>query len=276
MRCNRHVPALSAFIVGCWLVASSTAAVAGTRHYVLNMGSSITSVCNTCGAPPAAPEPLSGSFDVTLLPVASVFDVAAVTNVNLTSRSFTVTGNGFLQRLGRDRQALVLDGRVNGDKILFTSGRRQHAEERDITIILSSSRAARDTYLLVIAASPVDEQPADADGDGVSDHQDNCPTLSNADQHDSDGDGIGDACDLCSDTAAGTVVTGNGCNVDQLCPCDAPRRGGQWSTQREYLRCVARATRTLRRQGQMSRADSLRTIRRAAGSGCGRTVVALR
>ncbi len=34
----------------------------------------------------------------------------------------------------------------------------------------------------------------DADGDGVSNARDNCPTVSNPDQTDTDGDGIGDAC----------------------------------------------------------------------------------
>jgi YD repeat-containing protein len=35
----------------------------------------------------------------------------------------------------------------------------------------------------------------DNDGDGVFDAQDNCPTVSNADQADADADGAGDACD---------------------------------------------------------------------------------
>lgn len=272
MRFSCRTPVCTALIVGWWLVAWNAAAFAGTRHYVLNTGSSMTSVCNTCGAPPAAPEPLSGSFDVTLT---SVFDVAAVTNVNMTSRSFAVAGNGFLQRLGGDRQAMVLDAHINGAKVLFTSGRRQHAQERDITIILSSARTVQDTYVLVISASPMDEQPADADGDAIGDTQDNCPTIANTDQLDSDGDGIGDACDRCPATTSGNVVTGHGCSVEQLCPCDAPRLGEQWSSERDYLRCVARATRTLRREGQMSRNESLRAIRRALRSGCGRTVVAL-
>lgn len=41
---------------------------------------------------------------------------------------------------------------------------------------------------------PVD-CPYDTDSDGVYDHLDNCPQLSNADQTDCDGDGKGDPCD---------------------------------------------------------------------------------
>jgi serine protease len=42
--------------------------------------------------------------------------------------------------------------------------------------------------------------PADADGDGVADWQDNCPGVYNPGQADADGDGIGDACDNCPGT----------------------------------------------------------------------------
>ena len=44
--------------------------------------------------------------------------------------------------------------------------------------------------LSVINTAP----PPDADGDGLPDDQDNCPSVTNHDQLDSDGDGIGDAC----------------------------------------------------------------------------------
>jgi len=275
MRLGRHVRRALLLIAGLLLIGSGTA-TAATRHYVLNAGSSVTSVCNRCASPPSPPEALTGSFDVTLLPVSSVFDVSVVTNVVITSASFTIGGNGFLQRLGGDRQAMVLDGRVNGTKALFTSGRRQHADANDIVIILTSARTADQTYVLVLSASPVQEQPADTDGDGVHDTVDNCATVPNSDQLDADVDGIGDACDQCPETATGSLVTAQGCSIDQLCPCDGPRAGGQWNSQRDYLRCVARATRTLRAQGQLTRAESLRVIRHAAQSACGRTVVALR
>src|SRR5258706_16025476 len=38
----------------------------------------------------------------------------------------------------------------------------------------------------------------DADGDGKSDNNDNCPFSSNRNQSDGDGDGIGDPCDNCA------------------------------------------------------------------------------
>jgi len=261
---------LGALLLFLW----SSAALGGTRHYVLNDASSITSVCNGCVRAPAPPEALSGSFDVTQLPVAAASEVVAITNFAVTSPSFKIAGNGFLQHLGVDRQAMVLDAQVNGERVLLTSGRRQHAGPRDIVIILSSRRTARDTFIVVLSASPVDDHAPDADGDGVADGQDNCASVANADQADGDGDGVGDACDSCPATTAGTAVTENGCSVEQVCPCEGPAVNEQWTTQGQYLRCVARATRTLRRQGQISRIESMRIIRQAARSSCGRTVIA--
>ncbi len=64
--------------------------------------------------------------------------------------------------------------------------------------------------------------PPDADGDGVPDDVDNCPTVANADQADCDNDGIGDACETDSD-ADGVVDDCDNCplvaNVDQS-DCD--------------------------------------------------------
>jgi hypothetical protein len=39
------------------------------------------------------------------------------------------------------------------------------------------------------------EASTDADGDGITDDADNCPTVANPNQTDADGDGRGDACD---------------------------------------------------------------------------------
>jgi hypothetical protein len=55
--------------------------------------------------------------------------------------------------------------------------------------------------------------PPDADGDGVADGSDNCPTASNPDQADTDADGRGDVCDDCPNDplndADGDEVCGN-------------------------------------------------------------------
>jgi hypothetical protein len=276
MRSGRSIQRWIACVAGGAMLLWSAVAAAASQHYLLNAGSSITTVCNACVAPPARPEVLSGSFDVTGLPIESSGEVVAVTNVQLRSRSFVVTGNGFLQRLSDDHQAMVIDVRVNDEKALLSSGRRQHADPAGITMILSSGRSTRQTYVLVLSASAVKEQLPDTDGDGIPDAQDNCPAIANPGQADTDGDGVGDACDHCPFTPAGSVITTDGCSVEQLCPCGGPTVDVEWENPGEYLRCVAGATRILRRQGQLSRTQSLGILRQSMRSGCGRIIVALR
>ena len=63
---------------------------------------------------------------------------------------------------------------------------------------------------------------ADADGDGVSDNSDNCPSEANADQADGDGDGVGDACDNCPTTANADQADADSDGVGDACEAATP------------------------------------------------------
>ncbi len=210
------------------------------------------------------------------LPVGTVSNVAAVTNVELSSTRFRVAGNGFVQRIGPDRQAMVLDAVINDERVLLTSGRRQPANGPGFSIVLSSGRSARRTFVLVISAAAADEVVADADGDGITDEQDNCPSAPNSAQRDADRDGVGDSCDTCPDTEEHALNNRAGCSLEQLCPCDMTPAGDLWANQRQYLQCVARATRDLRLEWRLSATERIELIRHAAKSSCGRVEVAMR
>ncbi len=57
----------------------------------------------------------------------------------------------------------------------------------------------------------------DADGDGVFDADDNCPTTANPDQTDGDGDGVGDLCDSCPAAANADQADADADGVGDVC-----------------------------------------------------------
>ena len=60
----------------------------------------------------------------------------------------------------------------------------------------------------------------DADGDGKSDNNDNCPFSSNRDQVDGDGDSVGDACDNCAAASNVTQLDTDGDGSGDFCDGD--------------------------------------------------------
>jgi DNA-binding beta-propeller fold protein YncE len=88
---------------------------------------------------------------------------------------------------------------------------------------------------------------------------------------DADGDGVDDASDRCADTGADEIVDARGCSVAQICPCEAQRDGRRWLRHGAHVRCVMRATRSMIKDGLMSRSDRREVVRAAARSSCGKT-----
>jgi hypothetical protein len=264
--------AVASLLLGAWLAPA--AAAARTTHYRLMPESRLALFCEGCGSNPVAAEPLAGTFDVTDMPMPSDYAVDAITSIHLQAGDHVLTGSGFLQRIGADRMAMVIDARLNGTSILLTSGRRQTAHPGEIRMQLASPRGAQSGVRITLVAIPAPE-PNDADNDGVPDDSDNCRLVANADQADSDGDGVGDACDVCPETPAGDTVLTDGCSLGQLCPCDGPTADRSWDSQHDYVQCVARELKRMRRQRHLSRNEIRLRLQDAVRSGCGRRVVAL-
>jgi hypothetical protein len=208
------------------------------------------------------------------MPVSSEYAVEAVTGVHFVSEGILVTGSGFLQRLGADRMAMVIDARLNDAPVLLTSGRRQPSHPGEIRMQLASDKDAARTVRLTIVAVPAVVTGSDTDADGVPNDADNCRLVANSDQADADGDGVGDACDVCASTPSGDMVLSNGCSLGQRCPCDGPTADREWDSQRDYIQCVARELKTLRQQFHLSKNEIRLRLQDAVRSGCGRRVVA--
>lgn len=123
----------------------------------------------------------------------------------------------------------------------------------------------------------------DKDGDNYEDAYDNCPAIANGNQVDFDQDGLGDACDpdqdndgvaneadICPDTYSIETVSDNGCNIKQLCPCDAPRQSNVgWRNHGQYVSCITRSVKSLVKDGLIYEGVSGEITSDAANSSCG-------
>jgi hypothetical protein len=265
--------ALTVLLVAAYCMGIPEPAVAESVRYVLSSESRIIRTCEGCIS---STESLQGSFEISFLPLPTDFAVEAITGLAWWSESFEVRGSGFLQRLGNNRFAAVIDARINDDPMLLTTGRRQRSSRDEIRLILRTPNADGVTYVLRVVAGPLRQKGPDTDSDGVPDGEDNCQRVENEAQKDADGDRVGDACDVCPETPSAMAVLANGCAASQICPCYGPAEGGEWPDRRAYLRCLTRALRSLWREGKLSRSEVVHSVREAVRSVCGRQFLAAR
>jgi hypothetical protein len=73
----------------------------------------------------------------------------------------------------------------------------------------------------------------------------------------------------CPNTPPGEIANANGCTIDDLVPCDGPRRGGTWRNHGEYVVHVIRAATEFLDEGLISPAEWAEFVRKAARSKCG-------
>ncbi len=82
---------------------------------------------------------------------------------------------------------------------------------------------------------------------------------------DGDSDGVVDEDDACLSTSAGETVNGDGCSIEQLCPCD-----GDFSNHGAYQSCIADASRMFVRAGLITQNERSQIVTAAARSECGK------
>ncbi|HEX2734374.1 MAG TPA: hypothetical protein VHM70_22345 [Polyangiaceae bacterium] len=125
-----------------------------------------------------------------------------------------------VQYLGRARYNLIVDGVLVADvHQLDTGGGSQILSFGNLG---GCNRANSEWDYFMYDPAPAAVLEGDADGDGVSNADDNCSTLANADQADEDQDGDGDSCDSCPKDSANDADADNLCADVDACP-DDPR-----------------------------------------------------
>jgi len=87
---------------------------------------------------------------------------------------------------------------------------------------------------------------------------------------DQDFDGVPDSVDLCPNTPPCTVVSAEGCSIEQLVPCAGPASGGTWRNHGAYVSAFVHAVNAFRAQGLISADEREMMVSEAAQSDCGR------
>ncbi len=275
----RNQGPLAARLVAIALLASLALvydlAEAQTIEYLLRGTSQVSAICSSCEDGRRVPEELHGTFDLTVMPIPDAHTIEAVTSIHWYSKSYRISGTGFLERLGRNRLSMVVDAVVNGEAVLLTS--TSHPTEGGGSVRLSLTTAPDSPVAISIdlIAFANNTTGPDADRDGIPDALDLCPTHPENAQEDSDYDGVGDACDTCPETPLGVPTLTNGCSLGQSCPCVGPGPDLIWKSQREYLTCVARALKQLVSAEEITRAEARSLVHAGARSGCGTPLIAL-
>ena len=82
---------------------------------------------------------------------------------------------------------------------------------------------------------------------------------------DSDGDGVPDYLDECPDTSADSLVTRDGCSLEQLAPCDGP-----WKNHGQFVKAFKEATKSFVEEGLITHKAKKELDKEAAHSDCGK------
>ncbi len=127
------------------------------------------------------------------------------------------------------------------------------------------------TNLSLLVTNDLEGNPRPLDGNG-----DGTPVFDigayefRAAPADSDGDGVPDAQDQCPGTAPGVAVDAQGCSIAQLVPCEGPRSGGKWRDHGEYVSSVVKTVRAFEAAGRITSAEGEKITVAAARSSCGK------